>query len=793
MYVITELPEDEVSLVGSKAWRLLLLKKDFTIPEFAVITTKGYREYRRVKKITPELCDELNQVLTRFLKDGPIVIRSSATSEDMPGVSFAGMYNTTLNIRSVEDGLQAVIDTWRSIESDRVSRYRKKMGIPVGEMAVIIQHQLNPDISGVLVTKSPFSVAEMLIECCEGLGDKLVSGKITPTSYRVKGEGVIERRGAALLSENETLQITRMGLAIEKIFESPQDIEWAIEAGTLYLLQSRPINVHGSVPRRSCTVWTNANVRETIPDPISPMGWSIFRDVAFPCIAVDVFGIPITKKKYDRFPIIELLSGRMYWNVNNSVAYMQSVAPILNIVEGIKAIDPQFDEAFKAVGINHLPKPISTIRMVSFTLISLIRLSYFILLGFFRYRWLSRKLDRLYEISDIMYKRFKPVDDFTEGIKNIKSWLSTVLIGFARGYFGGVLLSGFYLAILGKILGRRLGKKGEAIARQTHFGIRDKTGEMVIALGGLASLAKQTIKTVSIPCLRELYSDDNEFRDHFDKFIGEFGHRGPAEFDIACMNFREDPEKVFRLIQTTAGSRVSPADRKKMISELISNLRPAERFFFKLFVPRIEVFTPFREDAKHIYLKALDKLKDQLMVMGRLLKKEGFLKNERDIFFLFIGDLEKINNKELSKDDILKIIRERRREWLAYRQAEPPEIIYGSGERITAGIESSDVLHGEPLTFGLVKARAKIIRSFDESHRLKKGEILITHHTDPGWTPLFTVASGIIVEVGGVICHAAMVAREFGIPAIVIRGATSLIKNGQMVELDADGGVARLS
>jgi len=117
-----------------------------------------------------------------------------------------------------------------------------------------------------------------------------------------------------------------------------------------------------------------------------------------------------------------------------------------------------------------------------------------------------------------------------------------------------------------------------------------------------------------------------------------------------------------------------------------------------------------------------------------------------------------------------------------------PDIIYESGERITAKVQESNVLCGEPLSSGKVKAKARIIADFSQIHRLKQGEILITHHADPGWTPLFTIASGLIIEVGGVICHAAMVARELGIPALSITGATSLIRNGSIIELDADMG-----
>jgi phosphohistidine swiveling domain-containing protein len=217
-------------------------------------------------------------------------------------------------------------------------------------------------------------------------------------------------------------------------------------------------------------------------------------------------------------------------------------------------------------------------------------------------------------------------------------------------------------------------------------------------------------------------------------------------------------------------------------------MKPMGRFILNIFLPRIETFTPLREDGKHIYLMAAAKLKDQLFIIADILVARGLLQRKRDIFFLSKHDLEKIANSKLTKRDILALIKTRKEQWKLYQKTPAPDIIFGSGERITASAEPSKILTGESLSYGKIKARARVIEHFSGSHRLQNGEILITHHTDPGWTPLFTVASGVIIEVGGVICHAAMVARELGIPAIVVRGATKLIPNGAVIELNADTG-----
>lgn len=197
---------------------------------------------------------------------------------------------------------------------------------------------------------------------------------------------------------------------------------------------------------------------------------------------------------------------------------------------------------------------------------------------------------------------------------------------------------------------------------------------------------------------------------------------------------------------------------------------------------------PLRENGKDKYLKVMAKIKDQLFTMERILLRQGYITNSRDIFFLTLEDLDGILAQRSTKNDILALVKKRKDEWKTYRQAEAPDIVFESGERVFAAPEESAVLLGEPLSFGRIKARARVVKNFKDSVRLKEGEILVTHHTDPGWTPLFTIASGVVIEVGGIICHAAMVARELGVPAVVIRNATALIADGSLVELDADTG-----
>jgi phosphohistidine swiveling domain-containing protein len=293
--------------------------------------------------------------------------------------------------------------------------------------------------------------------------------------------------------------------------------------------------------------------------------------------------------------------------------------------------------------------------------------------------------------------------------------------------------------------------------------------------------------------VKKLYKTDAQFKSNFDRFIRDFGHRGPAEFDIASMNWREDHDLVFKMLVTARADHEYAVDRKRIVNGILHDLKPFERFVFKFFLPRLETFSPMRENGKHVYLKIMARIKDQFRLIEKMLIKMKYLEKSRDIFFLYLEDIENIVAQKYDRQKIHALVSQRKKDWKKYMKSEAPDIIFESGERVMTTSKSSRVILGDGLSTGRIKACARVIKDFRDSKRLRPGEILVTHHTDPGWTPLFTIASGVIIEVGGVICHAAMVARELGVPAVVIRNATSVVKDGSLIILDADEGMVELT
>ncbi len=789
-YFINQLRSAEIKNSGGKGYNLFVIRDFCNVPDFYILTTRAFEEWSVNKQIPRALKREFTKIFNDLLKVGHIAVRSSATTEDTAAASFAGMYNTSLYISNIEEGIEAVVKTWQSLDSERACNYRKTMNCDRGAMAVIIQHQLVPEISGVMFTANPLAAGEILIECCPGLGDKLVSGEIEPNQYRIKGKKVIKRTGENILSEDQIQELVKTGLKIERVFRRPQDIEWAYEKGRLYILQSRPITSIAEKIKKG-TVWCNVNVRETIPGPISPMMYSIFDSIMFPIIIIDAFGVPISREQYYKYPGVERVLGRLYWNVNNTMALGRTIDPVMRLLSADKNLDPQMAAAFKQVDIKTIPTLIPFFRSVLFSISAMIRLANFIIKSSIFMRGTVRKLHKVLLDTLAMAEEYEVAADLDTGIINVQKLLVDVGTKISRRYFGGLFLSLFYFIFLGVILKLRLGARGEAIARKMIVGLIDKTGEMVIAVEKLAEKAREKAQKLDTGEVKKLYRTDHDFKNIFDDFILEFGHRGPAEFDIASFNWREDYDMVFQLIASHNKSR-RKQDRKEIIKGIVNEARPFERFFIKLILPRIEAFTHLRESGKHYYFKATARAKDQFFKISEHLVAEKYYDNIHDIFLLELKDLNAIIDRTVTSVQIRAIVDRRKKERIEYEKIDPPDIIFEDGRTISFTADQASVMNGEPLSYGKVRAKARIIKDFKSSSALRAGEILVTHHTDPGWTPLFSVSGGVIVEAGGLICHAAMVAREFGIPAVVLRNATLAIPDGALIELDADMGTIRI-
>jgi len=527
-FIVTEEGVSTQETVGAKAWNLYQIKARVNVPAFVVVSVETFRYFKKHSRHPDGLRKEVGYFLEEVFNGNPIAVRSSGTAEDTKDKSYAGMYTSVLNVSGIDEIMEAIREVWESNDSERVHAYRTMHKLAPGEMAVILQQQIDADFSGVMTFSAHSVKEEIVIECCKGLGDKLVSGTITPSRYHLKGKKVTSRSGDNLLSSRELSTLYGVGKQVHKVFNVAQDIEWAYQDGDLYILQARTLTAKIQKTQKPVTVWCNANLRETIPDPISPMGYSFFNEIWLPDIIITVFGFPMTRDQYHQYPPVERILGRMYWNLNNTAAYGRSIAPILNFMKGGAAVDPQLGAAMENIDIQHIPQLVPASTMIRFTIRAMVRMPFFLFKTYWRFRTAAQMIKQAFLEVDQQAKKMIPVFDLQSGIDNVREWVQVISGVDGKRYFSGLLISIFYLTLLIKILSWRMGKKGEAIARMTTYGLIDKTGEMVRAMQDLSSTVQRKLDSLSGPSLAALYESDPEVHEQFDRFLEEFGHRVEA-------------------------------------------------------------------------------------------------------------------------------------------------------------------------------------------------------------------------------------------------------------------------
>jgi pyruvate,water dikinase len=329
-FIISNSKESSQELCGNKAHNLFILEKLFKIPPFIVISTNAFKVKDSLEQ---DFWEFLEQERGYLFKNEKLIVRSSSTMEDSEMKSFAGQYNSTLNVDSKEKLVEAIKKTWESayVENPYTKNYCTKDDVNV-LMGVIIQKQINPSISGILATRNPLGDKSILIECTKGLGDNLASGLLNPTSYKIIND-IIHCTGEDILNRKDLYKLFKIGRKCEKYFNSPQDIEWCICDNTIYIVQCRPIRIIDE------DIFSNANFRETIPNPISQMGWSIWNEILFTKVLVKSFKFIKDKKYFENNRIVKKYYGRLYFNLNNLCKYLYFFRPFINEYEILSKID----------------------------------------------------------------------------------------------------------------------------------------------------------------------------------------------------------------------------------------------------------------------------------------------------------------------------------------------------------------------------------------------------------------------------------------------------------------------
>jgi rifampicin phosphotransferase len=775
----------------------------------------------------------------------PVSVRSSATAEDLPEASFAGQQETFLNVIGIEALLAAIQRCFASLWTDRATQYRSSLGMAPRSvrLAVVVQRMVQAEVAGVLFTANPLTGKrrDAVIDANPGLGEAVVSGATNPDHFVVHtstgeiverrfggtqviiraavggGTEVVERsesQAMASLSDEQVRHLAELGAQVEAHFGAPQDIEWAIDAsGQVFLLQARPITTLFPLPAgapstdEELRVYLAFGVQQGTYRPFTPMGIAVLRLLASG--GLSLIGLPLRDPLAGpRF--VKEAASRPFFEVT---AALRSSFGRRFLLSAMREAEVHAATIFECLVTDpRLSLRRTTRRTFGRALVLLFartRLPWYLVQAFLAPQTATRRVQRFLAQLRQPPQVAAPADATAHLAEAERLLLSCLRLAFR---VSPVMLAGMQSFALARWLLGDLASESEC---QVVLGgsPTNPTTQMNLALWRLAqeiradAANKQLLQSRPPEQLAQDYQQGRlpaSLQRGLARFLEVYGHQSVCELDLGVPRWSEDPSYVFALLigylqmeghapdlQLQHADRVATA----MIAALTQ--RAGHKSWLRgrlvrLCLERAHALSGFREMTRFAGGLRLAQARALLWPVGTALVQAGRLNEAADLFFLTLSEA----HAALSGADLRACVSERRATFareLGRRHV--PLVLLSDGTEPTAGRESQEsttqaegTLQGTPASAGRVTARARVILDPHDAH-LSPGEILVAPSTDPGWTPLFLQASGLVMEVGGAMAHGAIVAREYGLPAVVgVVGATRRIATGSRLTVDGTAG-----
>ena len=749
----------------------------------------------------------------------PLAVRSSASAEDLPGSSFAGQHDTFLGVEGLAACGEKVRECWASLWTERAFEYRARRGIDhlSVDMGVVVQRLVAADFAGVLFTVDPKTGRRdrCVIESVEGLGDALVSGRAAPERIVVSRPrpALLRRSGSASQRRMDAamaLDLARLALEAEEHLGGPLDIEWAIRGEETWLLQARPVTgVAAQEPAGIRHVWSNANTGEVMPDVVTPMTWSALEPVVRALLGrfLRPLGFDLEAQ-----PLFGLVAGRLYAHLNSVLAFSRLIPGM-----GDEAMTQFFGgrhDLLAKLGEIDLGREEMT-RLRFRPLLLAIRLPQLT----FRYFALTpaRARSVLERVrAEVDAETVMPLGELAapELVARIRSSIERqALDGRMFDCFGLSLLS---TALLGRGARTWMGDEGLALVSLAQGGLGNN--DMARAGIDLSRLARR-VREDGIEAAIEAASGIDELRARaagspaiarflaaWDLYLRDHGHHCRGELELANPRWAETPDEVLRhlraCLKAPAGSdflmRYSKVEEGSAAAgaEAIRKLRgPLRRRILRFLLKKSRGTAPLRENLKNQLVRKFAAIRRMALELGERLAAAGVLEHASDVFFLELNEAEEAargaGNAAILRERVLA----RRAEHERNQALSPPPVViapYDPAAEAEQPGPADSLLTGLGIVPGIVRGPARVVLH-ETDDRVLPGEVLVAPYTDPGWTPYFLNAAAIVVDLGGMLSHGSIIAREFGIPAVVNVGpATRIIRTGQLVEVDGARGTVRV-
>ncbi len=857
---LVEVADHEAERVGPKAASLSrMLRAGFPVPPGFCITGAAYREHIRHSALagrveeavgeaerTPDRKAALLAGLRDAIAGAPmaveltgqiehhwkamsapaVAVRSSATAEDLPHLSFAGQYDTYLDLTNLSTCLQRVQDCWGSLWSDRAFDYRcgkdvTHLGV---EMAVIVQVMVPADTAGVMFTADPISGRRdcAVIEASFGPGDAVASGKVTPdrivVSKRVFGVEHRVSSGRAAkpcLDDATAARLALLGADIESLLGGPQDVEWVVVHGHLRVLQARPITSLPPEPRRSWEdrqIWTNANTGEVVPDVMTPMTYTFISDLASQMFE------PLIRRagiQLDPADLFGLIAGRMYFNVNTLVAIGESLPVRMRKNPGI-LFGGGWPGAKAPTEVRIPPEDLPGLRLGWYHKLTRLpeTLLWFLRNPMRRWGGILTSFDAY--VTKMAHQPWRALGD--EALARRILSADRLLRDEVLADGTTILTQGVGMAcglLLMDLCRWWLGDQSGDVAKRLLTGLGGmEDAEAGIALWKLAATAHTDANVAGAIREEEHFAGvsrriagshaGDAFLAAWSDFMETHGHHARGELELSNPRWAQQPDYILGLVRSYLGGvgRADPVaraqrlaqERRRLARQCLRRLRnPVKRLIFDAVLRRGQEGMRLRETQKGRVVRWVAMLREMLLEMGRRLARREILGDTEDVFFLEIAELVPAAAGNL---DPGAAIAKRRAEYERNVALDPPGVVFGrfDPQRTAPQVldEKAGVLHGIGVSPGTARGEARVILHAGQGH-VMPGEVLVAPFTDPAWTPYFLNAAAIVMDQGGQLSHGCIVAREYGIPCVVNVGpATKLIQTGRLLEVDGSRGVVRL-
>ncbi|NOK58648.1 MAG: hypothetical protein GFH27_549301n322 [Chloroflexi bacterium AL-W] len=768
-----------------------------------------------------------------------IAVRSSATAEDLPHASVAGQHETFLNVYGADALLGAIKECWASLWTARAMAYRQQIGIDhatVG-MAVVVQTMISADVSGILFTANPTTGErdEMVVNASFGLGEAIVSGAVTPDTYVLDRDSMTVKettpgtkeimivaadgqrtttqnvptpqRNTLALSDDLLRELATLGEQAEQLFNSiPQDIEWAVADGQCWLLQSRPITNLPPAPLRDVhweppipgTIWMRRQVVEHMPEPLSPLFEELYvqegLEQSINTLMAFMGGLSNTHELLQEF-MQEAMPGSFATTVNGYAYSMagfnftwKGIVQVLQIY--VKLLPTMLREGLPYWREQSLPTYLATIKL-----------------------W--KELDHVNAADEELVRGIREL-----AYADATYWFASAIpLGLARVSDG--LLNGFLTSVTkhSTLNGSHLtsgpflrGFPSKAFEAQAQL---EATADRI---GASASLHKLVSTTPAAHLLNALSQHPNgqAILDDLHQYLDQFGHQ-IYNLDFAAPTQADEPLPVLLSLKAAVEHPEHDAyvhqqklvrEREALVQRTTQALNPLQRRLFKMLLSGAQHYTPSREEALFYVGAAWPTLRRLVLELGQRLITVGTLKSPDDVFYLKSTELlsasaARSDGQALS--ELAQLAQERRELREARKRLDPPVAVplgahlqlgpfkLSLFEPQTNGASEGPTLDGFAVSPGQVTALASVIHSPADFDQMVPDTILVCRTTTPAWTPLFSQAKGLVTDIGGVLAHGSIVAREYGIPAVMGTGvATQRISSGQRIQVDGNTGTVIL-